>query len=113
MTWPDMNCHGDAAATVAPTLIPGAYERNTLTHRQSGSMGGPAFGSANVPIGPSSMDAATIADREMEGGGGVSQRRRRVDLHPKAGRALTSVEHNESRSTGGPLWSQLLRLARR
>jgi len=60
------------------SLIPGAYERNTLTHRQSGSMGGPAFGSTDVPDGPGSMSAATIADREMEGGGGVSQRRRRA-----------------------------------
>ena len=61
------------AMDVGP-LIPGAYERNTLTHRQAGSMGGPAFGSANAAIGPSSLDAALIADREMEGGGGVSQR---------------------------------------
>jgi hypothetical protein len=103
-----------AGLPLAQPIIPGAYERNTLTHSQPGSMGGPAFGSLSAPIGPSSMDAATIADREMEGGGGVSQRRRsRVDLHPKAGRALTSVEQNESRSTGGSLWSQLLRLARR
>jgi hypothetical protein len=108
-----MSTDGRKNATHMQPLIPGAYERNTLTHRQSGSMGGPAFGSLSAPIGPSSLDAATIADREMEGGGGVSQRRRRVDLHPKAGRALTSVEHNESRSTGGALWSQLLRLARR
>jgi hypothetical protein len=107
-----MSTDGCKTATHMQALIPGAYERNTLTHRQPGSMGGPAFGSLSAPIGPSSLDAATIADREMEGGGGVSQRRRRVDLHPKAGRALTSV-HNESRSTGGPLWSQLLRLARR
>lgn len=56
-------------------LIPGAYERSTLTYRQSGSMGGPAFGSADLSIGPSSMDAATIAERKKEGGGALSQRR--------------------------------------
>jgi hypothetical protein len=54
-------------------LIPGAYERNTLTHRQGGSMGGSP--STVMPAGPSSMDAATIADREREGGGAPSQRR--------------------------------------
>jgi hypothetical protein len=107
-----MSTNGCRNATHMQDLIPGAYERNTLTRRQPGSMGA-AFGSLSVPIGPGSLDAATIADRELEGGGGVSQRRRRVDLHPKAGRARTSVEHNESRSTGGLLWSQLLRLARR
>jgi hypothetical protein len=49
-------------------LIPGAYERNTLTHRQPGSMGGPAFGSTGIPAGPSSMDRATTMEREKEGG---------------------------------------------
>jgi hypothetical protein len=52
----------------AQLLIPGAYDRTTLTHRQPGSMGGGSFGSG-MPIGPSSMDAATIAERELEGGG--------------------------------------------
>ena len=63
---------------LAQALIPGAYERNTLTYRQPGSMGGPASGSAPASTGPSSMDAATIAEREKEGGGGVSQRPRKV-----------------------------------
>jgi hypothetical protein len=67
------NLRGDARHALQ--LIPGAYDRTTVTHRQSGSMGGPAFGSADVPIGPSSMDAATIADREREGGGAPNQRR--------------------------------------
>ena len=62
----------------AQAPIPGAYERNTLTRIRKGSMGGPAFGSSDVPIGPSSLSAATIADREMEGGGGVGQRLRRI-----------------------------------
>ena len=57
-------------------LIPGAYERDALTYRQSGAMGGPAFGSANVQTGCPSMSAATTADREIEGGGAASQRRR-------------------------------------
>ena len=55
-------------------LIPGAYERNTLTYRQPGSMGA----SGSLPMGSRSMDAATIADREREGGGAPSQRRRVV-----------------------------------
>ena len=53
----------------AQRLIPGAYDRTTLTHRQPGSMGGPAFGSSDIAAGPSSMDAATIVERELEGGG--------------------------------------------
>jgi len=61
-------------ATHSQPLIPGAYERNTLTYRQLGAMGGPAFGSADDPIGHSSLSAATIADRQKEGGGAVSQR---------------------------------------
>jgi len=58
-------------------LIPGAYDRTTLTHRQPGSMGGAAFGSES-PNGPITMDAATIAERELEGGGSVSERRRTI-----------------------------------
>jgi hypothetical protein len=61
--------HVQDLPTHTPQLIPGAYERNTLTGRQLGSMSGPAFGSANVSIDSGAMDAATIADREMEGGG--------------------------------------------
>ena len=95
--------------TAAQRLIPGAYDRTTLTHRQRGSMGGPAFGSPDQPIGPSSMDAATIADRELEGGGGMSERRRTVTRSA----ALANGQHDESRSTGGHWWFQLLRLARR
>lgn len=93
----------------AQRLIPGAYDRTTLTHRQRGSMGGAAFGSPDLPIGPSSMDAATIAERELEGGGGVSERRRTVTR----GRAPANGQHDDSRSTGGQWWFQLLRLARR
>ena len=64
----------DGQNDAARRLIPGAYERTTVTHRQAGSMGGAAFGS-DVPIGPSSMDAATIAERELEGGGAMRDRR--------------------------------------
>jgi hypothetical protein len=49
-------------------LVPGAYERNTLTHRQPGSMGGPVAGWVDVPVGPILMDAATSDDRKREGG---------------------------------------------
>jgi hypothetical protein len=97
----------------AQPLIPGAYERNTLTHRQPGSMSGPAFGSAHAAIGPSSLDAALIADREKEAGGGPSQRRRKVDMQPRAGRGLAGADRNDSRITRGYSWLQILRLARR
>lgn len=74
--------------TTAQALIPGAYERDTLTYRQPGAMSGPAYGSSDQPDGPSLTDAATTAAREMEGGGGVSQRRRRN----------TSVSHDGATS---------------
>ena len=90
-------------------LIPGAYERNTLTYRQPGSMG--AATSVAVPIGSSSMDAATIAEREREGGGAPSQRRRKVQA--RTGPALRGTDGNSSWLTGGYLWFQILRLARR
>ena len=95
----------------AVPMIPGAYERNTRTHRQPGSMGGDP--SVAVPIGSSSMDAATIAEREREGGGAPSQRRRKLDTQPRTGAAITRAWSNGSRLTGGYLWSQILRLARR
>jgi hypothetical protein len=71
----------------AQRLIPGAYDRSTLTYRQPGSMGGGAFGSGDIPHGVSSMDAATIFERDLEGGGGVTSR-------------------------GDRFWFQLLRLVR-
>lgn len=60
----------------ARTLIPGAYEPNTLTQRQPGAMGGPPYGAADMPVGSSTMSPATIAERQKEGGGGISQRKR-------------------------------------
>jgi hypothetical protein len=63
-------------------LIPGAREQDTSTYRQSGAMGGPAFGSGTVQPGYTSMSAATIADREKEGGGAASQRRRTASVQP-------------------------------
>ena len=101
------NIRNDAAQR----LIPGSYDRTTLSHRQPGSMGGAPFGSADQPTGPSALDAATILERELEGGGGVSERRRTVT--PQRGPALANEEHNESQPTGGQWWFQLLRLARR
>jgi hypothetical protein len=89
--------------------IPGAYERNTLTYRQAGSMGATASGV--VPSGSSSMDAATIAEREREGGGAPSQRRRPVQA--RSGPALRGTGGNRSWVTAGYLWFQMLRLARR
>ena len=57
------------------TLIPGARERSTLTPRRPGS-GGFASRSREIPAGDSSMDAATIAGRQREGGGAPNQRTR-------------------------------------
>ena len=93
-------------------LIPGAYERSTLTRRQAGSMSGPAFGSPNAAISPSSLDAALIADRQKEGGGG-SQRLRKGDPHPRAGQELATTVRKDSRATRGLSWFQILHLARR
>ena len=61
---------GEHADTVpaARQLIPGAYERNTQTRRQPGSMGRSGFGPAEIPAGPSSMDAETTRERGKEGG---------------------------------------------
>lgn len=58
-------------------MIPGMYERRVPASRQPGAMGGSAFGSAIEPPAHSSMAAATIADREREGGGAPNQRRRK------------------------------------
>ena len=55
-------------------MIPGAYERNTLTYRQSGSMGGGTFGADPVASAVNTLDATTIREREREGGGDASQR---------------------------------------
>ena len=60
----------------ARKLIPGAYERNTLTQRQPGAMGGAPFGSDDMPVGSSTMSPVTIAERQKEGGGGITQRKR-------------------------------------
>jgi len=72
-----MSTNGREDAARAQALIPGAYEQRPAVPRRSGSMGGPAFGSLTPSSGPSTMDAATIAERQKEGGGGVSQRRPR------------------------------------
>lgn len=88
-------------------LIPGAYEHGA----SRGSMGGPAFGS-NGAVGPSSLDAATIAEREKEGGGALSQRRK-VDGQPRASRVLPAAGRKDSRMTRGYSWLQILGLVRR
>lgn len=54
--------------SLAAGLIPGAYERNTRTPRQPGSMGGSAFGTDGISPGPNTMSAATTAERRREGG---------------------------------------------
>ena len=100
-----------ADAGQAGQLIPGAYERNTLTHRQPGSMD--ASGSVAVPVGSSSMDATTTAEREREGGGAPNQRHRTVQAQSRSGPALRAAVGNGSWLTGGYLWFRTLRLARR
>jgi hypothetical protein len=76
----------------AARLIPGAYERNTLAYREPGAIGADPL--MAVPVGSCSMDAATIADREREGGGAPNQRRRKVPVHTEArtGPALRGSE---------------------
>jgi hypothetical protein len=56
-------------------MIPGERERNTLTYRQPGSMGGPASGSAVEGASNVLMDATTIAEHQREGGGAPSTRK--------------------------------------
>ena len=50
----------DEDAARAQALIPGAFEPRPVTGRQSGAMGGPAFGSLDPVSGPPTMDATTI-----------------------------------------------------
>jgi hypothetical protein len=49
-------------------MIPGAYERSTLTYRQPGAMSGAASGTDGLPLGPNTMSPATTAERQKEGG---------------------------------------------
>jgi hypothetical protein len=58
-------------------MIPGERERNTLTSRQPGSMGGPASGSDVGGVPSVIMDATTIAEHQREGGGAPSSRKGR------------------------------------
>ena len=58
---------------VRSLMIPGSREPNTLTRRQPGSMGA-AIDAVPTPAGAHQVDAATILEREREGGGGPSQR---------------------------------------
>jgi hypothetical protein len=97
----------------AGPMIPGGYERNTLTQREPGSMG--ADPRVTLPAGVGSMDAATIAEREREGGGAPSQRRSKVQM-PAQARTDPAFRGSARRGlwlTGGSLWYQILRLARR
>jgi len=66
-----------SSSDAAQRLIPGAYERNTLTRRQPGAMTGPAYGIDGIESQAGSMSVATIAEREKEGGGGIGQRPKR------------------------------------
>jgi hypothetical protein len=100
-----------ADAGKARPLIPGAYERNTLTYPEPGSSSG--SGSVALPVDSSTMDAATIADRQWEGGGAPSQRRRKVRMQAGIGPAPGGTQGNNSWLRGGYLWFQKLRLAHR
>jgi hypothetical protein len=91
-------------------LIPGAYERNTLTYREPDSMKADVY--ATLPVG-GSMDAATIAAREREGGGAPNQRRRKEQAQARTGPALRGSQPKGFWRTGGSLWFQILHLARR
>ena len=54
-------------------------------------MGGCAVGSLTEPMIQRAMDAATIADREREGGGAPRQRLRKVPMQPQTGPALRGI----------------------
>ena len=55
----------------APEPIPGAYERNTATHREPGAIGGRFNGADARPENADGlMDPAVIEERRREGGGG-------------------------------------------
>ena len=56
-------------------IIPGARETGTKTRFAAPVTGPPAYQDST-----STMDAATLADRQREGGGGPSQRRRAGDV---------------------------------
>ena len=99
----------DLPKDAAQRLIPGAYDRTTLTHRQPGSMGAGAFG-GGLPSGASSMDAATIADRQSEGGS-LRDRHGSVTLEPRRGPVVGNVSRNDSGWTGPAWWLRLLRAA--
>ena len=56
-------------------MIPGERERDTLTYRQPGSIGGPASGSDIVGATPGDlMEEATVLEHQREGGGAPSTR---------------------------------------
>jgi hypothetical protein len=83
-------------------MIPGAYEPNTTTRRQPGAMTGAPNGSGDIPAGGTLLDAATRAAREMEGGGGVSQRPRKRNRGLE-GRTDAGMD-NQSRAARGSAW---------
>jgi signal transduction histidine kinase len=56
-------------------MIPGERERNTLTHRQPGSIGGAASGSDVGGTPNRLMDDLTIAEHQREGGGAPGTRK--------------------------------------
>ena len=94
-----------ADAERAGSLIPGAYERNTLTHREPGAMGAASV-SVAASAGSNLMDASTTAEREREGGGAPNQRNHASDVEHRI-----SSAGRGSWFTGGHLWSRVWRLA--
>jgi hypothetical protein len=68
----------DDPATERRHMIPGAYEQITRMGRQPGSMGGGLFGAGDVSSDTSTMSAATVEDRQREGGGLLDWRTRRA-----------------------------------
>ncbi len=55
-------------------MIPGARDRSALTVGPASAFGGTAAGTLPVPEGPGTLDAATLIERQREGGGAGSQR---------------------------------------
>jgi hypothetical protein len=70
MTDADETTGSPVQQTRAADIVPGQREPGPLTRFDA-----PATSMRAVAIGPSTMDAATIAERQREGGGAPSERR--------------------------------------
>jgi hypothetical protein len=67
-------------SVAAPEPIPGAYERDTLTYREPGAIGGRFNGADAPPDNPDSiMDDSVREEHRLEGGGGSHERHTKTE----------------------------------